>query len=85
MRGDCRFVERLTLSLFDGDGALRAFPQTGSEAVAETIGEQHSLAVDHLNGSFSAGGDALSASVALLLIDTDYLALDRTGSSALHT
>jgi hypothetical protein len=85
MRGNCRFVKRLTLSLFNGDGTLRAFTQTGSEAVAETIGEQHGLAVDHLNRSFSAGGDALSASVAFLLVNPDYLALDRTGSGALHT
>jgi hypothetical protein len=85
VRSDCCFVKGLTLTLFNTDGTLRAFSQTGSESVAETIGEQHSLAVDHPNGSFSAGGDALPAPVAFLLVDPDYLALDRTGSGALHT
>jgi hypothetical protein len=63
------FVKRIGIALFNMDGILRAFAQACAQTVAEVIGRQHRLAVDHLDSALCARGDAESATVTFVLID----------------
>jgi len=81
---DSRLIEGFALSFLNADGPLRALTQTCPKTITETIREQNSLAVDHLNGTFRAGWHALPASIAFGFVDADYLAFDQADPAVLH-
>ena len=62
-------VELGRLALLDGDGVHRTFAEAVAEPVAVDIAHKARLAVDHLDRSLGARWYALSAAVALLLVD----------------
>ncbi len=51
-------------SLFNGNGPLGTVTQAGTQSVAHQVADQSGFPIDHLQGSFMAIRDALSASVA---------------------
>jgi hypothetical protein len=61
------------LALLHGDGSLGTLAQAGAQAVAQVLGQQSRFAIYQSNGPLGAGGDALTATVALLLVDCDDL------------
>jgi hypothetical protein len=54
-------------------GAGRAFGKAITQAIAIRFGHKTRLAVYHLYSSFVAGGNAYSASVAFIFINTYYI------------
>ena len=70
----CRhLIKLLSLSLLNSDGALRAFPETGTQTITKILFYQFGFPINDLKGSLRAGWDTETTAITLLLIDFDYL------------
>jgi hypothetical protein len=77
------FIELRGLALLDGQGPFRALPDAGPESVAEYLLHHANLAVDDLESAFGAGGNAIPATRAEILVGVDYLPPPHVSSSKL--
>jgi hypothetical protein len=68
---DRGLVERLGLSILQGQCALWASSEAGSKPIAVDLLHKTGLAIDDLQGTFGAVRDTESAPCALLSIDSD--------------
>ena len=55
--------------MFDGDGTLGAVAYTGTQAIAHYLAHQNGFAVNQLQGTLVAAGNAQSATVALVAVN----------------
>jgi hypothetical protein len=69
-------IKIFCLALDDSEGIIGAFSQTGSQPIAEFLRNQSGLTVDDLDGSLSAGRDALLATITFFFIDLNDLSFD---------
>jgi hypothetical protein len=67
-------VKRRGLALLDGNGALGAMAQAGTQTVTVDLAHQSRLPVNDGDGPLGTAGHTFTATVALPLVDLDHLA-----------